>query len=49
MNDAVKIKDRDLIQQASDQLASLAQPFAEKRITNAIRQKLQNKNISKES
>ncbi len=43
---ALAAQERESIQKACDQLASLAQPFAEKRIANAIRQKLQHQTIS---
>lgn len=43
---ALADQERESIQKACDQLASLAQPFAEKRIANAIRQKLQHQTIS---
>ena len=43
---ALATQERESIQKACDQLASIAQPFAEKRIANAIRQKLQHQTIS---
>jgi molecular chaperone HscA len=43
---ALVTKERETIQKACDKLALLAQPFAEKRIANAIRQKLQHQTIS---
>lgn len=45
VNHALATQEREPIQKACDQLASLAQAFAEKRITNAIRQKLQTTTI----
>ncbi len=45
VNHALTTNERESIQKACDQLASIAQPFAEKRITNAIKQKLQTTTI----
>lgn len=42
---AIASKDREAIQKTCDKLAEIAQPFAEKRITNAIKQKLQHQTI----
>ncbi len=43
---AIETQDRLSIQKACDNLASLAQPFAEKRIAHAIKQKFQHQTIS---
>ncbi len=45
VNQALATQERESIQKACDQLAKVAQPFAEKRITNAIKQKLQHQTI----